>query len=215
MVEAQNKPEPMHSVKGLNIRDWLNSSYNTTVDDLPGDECPDDLFEGVSDCPDDPIHLPPYNDVIHGSPAYSWLLAKLENQLLLAPAEPDHMRTISCTIMDSLCHGTFRNISRQKAPHLCDMTFLVGWNPMDFLQDQEYEESPEQALERAITITGTGRNAQALTTAQYLRQTWPMVGEDVLEVVKHVVKGGSSDVQSGKFADKLAFGQSGALTYDW
>lgn len=189
------------------MQDWLHK-----VHEKSGDERPVDLFVGVSDFQDEepeganiPANLQQYRDFIVGNPAYTWLLARLERELLLTPAEPNHMQAISDTILNRLSHGAFRILSRAKGPHLCDMTFIVDWNPLVFLQEQEYD---EEAFERAITLTGTGSDAQALTTAQYLSQTWPLVGEEMLSILKRIVRCESgSTIQSGKYAIEPAFDQ--------
>ncbi|KAF2476948.1 uncharacterized protein BDR25DRAFT_348857 [Lindgomyces ingoldianus] len=181
-------PTPTSSSK---VQDWFNSMQGES-----GDECPVDLFVGVSDPPDEEPggasthgNLPRYCDFIVGNPAYTWLLSRLERELLLAPAEPNHMRAISDTILNGLSHRAFRNLSHERGPHLCDMTFMVDWDPLAFLQEQEYDEKPEEAFERAITLTGTGSNAQALTTAQYLSQTWPLWLYHTIERLRLITNG--------------------------
>ncbi|KAF2187664.1 hypothetical protein K469DRAFT_104019 [Zopfia rhizophila CBS 207.26] len=194
-------PDPTPSAK---VQDWLHSMHEES-----GDKRPVELFVGVSGPPDEepeganiPKDLPRYRDFIVRNPAYTWLLARLERELLLAPAEPNHMQAISDTILNGLSHGAFQNLSYEKGPHLCDMTFIVDWNPLAFLQEQEYDEKPEVAFERAITLTGTGSDAQALTTAQYLSQTWPLVGDEMLSPLKRVVRCGSgSTTQSNRMRD--------------
>ena len=181
---------------GAKVRYWLLS------DDIRGGgEWPEETFFGLSEMGDretENLNLPRYQEFMAGNPAYKWLLAKFESGPLLSSAHPNHMQPISNAIEKVVSHRAFQVFSRKRSPHVCDMTFTVDWDPIRFLQEQEYDEPYEQALECAITITGTGRNAQILTTVQYLRQTWPLAGEEVFQVQKRVVRAGYATVGSGK-----------------
>ena len=64
----------------------------------------------------------------------------------------------------------------------------LDWNPLKFLEEQKYTEKPDEALKRAITLTGSKNDAQALTASEYLSQTWPATGEFVMELVVRVVR---------------------------
>lgn len=200
-------PDPAPTAK---VHDWLHY-----VQMKSGDERPKEYFVGVSDLSDEeaegskiPEDLPRYRDFVTRNPAYAWLLARLERELLLVPAAPNHMQTISGTILNSLSHGAFQKLGHEKGPHLCEMTFIVDWDPLAFLKEQEYEEKAEEAFARAITLTGTGRDAQALTTAQYLSQTWPLVGDEVLDLLKRVIRCGSgSTAQLSKHWTEIVLGR--------
>jgi hypothetical protein len=65
-------------------------------------------------------------------------------------------------------------VSRKKSVEAYKITFEIEWDPLAFIKEQEYREEPGEAIERAITLTGYAKDAQALTCAQYLRQTWPL-----------------------------------------
>ncbi|OGM45005.1 hypothetical protein ABOM_005741 [Aspergillus bombycis] len=60
----------------------------------------------------------------------------------------------------------------------------------EIADDLECAESADDAIERAITITGSIKDAQAMATVQYLCQTWPSTGIHLLRLVKDVVRGG-------------------------
>ena len=178
----------------LKIKRWLEK--------LPKDqdiEIPTDVFDGVSDLPEeDPEELIPqdlskYCNLVRESPAYTWFLARLERCVVLSTAKTDRMPRISNVILNKLSREpAFRRISRHMNPHLCAMTFRVHWDPLAFLRDQEYNDGilPVDALERAITITGARTDAQAMTTSQYMNQTWPLVGQEILSFIKEVVRSG-------------------------
>lgn len=68
------------------------------------------------------------------------------------------------------------------------MTFRMEWDPLAFIKEQEYSEELDETMETAITLTGSARDAQALTCAQYLRQTWPSAAEHIIRLIKDVVR---------------------------
>jgi hypothetical protein len=46
----------------------------------------------------------------------------------------------------------------------------------------------ETALEGAITVTGPSHNAQALRCIDYMYQTWPSSGREIVRVVQKVLR---------------------------
>ncbi|KAK6811024.1 hypothetical protein RU639_013191 [Aspergillus parasiticus] len=86
-------------------------------------------------------------------------------------------------------------ISRKSSAEAYTVTFVIDWNPLSFLNDQGYKEEPGEAVERAITLTGTAEDAQALPCAQYLCQTWPSTGGHIIQLVKDIVRAGPGSRQ--------------------
>ncbi|KAK7531942.1 uncharacterized protein J3D65DRAFT_559080 [Phyllosticta citribraziliensis] len=64
----------------------------------------------------------------------------------------------------------------------------LNWSPRKFLESQEYKESPGEALAAAITITGSGKSAQATTTEAYLTQFWPESGAQTLRALQDSIR---------------------------
>ncbi|OQV03982.1 hypothetical protein CLAIMM_08939 [Cladophialophora immunda] len=128
-----------------------------------------------------------YQGVILNSAAYQWLVTYLRRELLLARAATDCMGIIRRNIDASLPKSN--KVSRHRSTEAHRMTFRVLWEPMAFVREQEYTEAPDEVLERAITLTGTTCDAQALTCAQYLRQAWPSTGEHIIRLLKDMVRG--------------------------
>lgn len=179
-------------------RDWLDN-----LDDLdelelynvPGNQ---DIEEDVlqEDHPDqdeeedgetNAFDLSAHRDLISASPAYRWLLVTLRRESLLAVEFSNNaMEDIRQTILSSL--KVSQKISRSRSAEAFRATFLINWDPIAFLKEQLYGEDLGEAIEKVITLTGSAKNAQALTTLQYLRQTWPITGEYILQLVKGVLK---------------------------
>jgi hypothetical protein len=90
----------------------------------------------------------------------------------------------------------FQTYSCQQIPHVCEMNFDIAWDLYTFLEEQEFEVLPEEAFQQAITLTGTVSNAQALTTAQYMSQTWGSMGDELLAILCDAIQNGKSTISS-------------------
>jgi hypothetical protein len=131
--------------------------------------------------------LAAYWSLIRGSPAYSWFLDNIRRECTLLAPEPNIIGEIRNAILNALPSSP--KISRRKPAEIFNVGFMVDWDPVAFLREEEYTEKPEDAIERAITLTGSTVSAQALTCGGYLRQTWPSTGEQILYLIKSLVSG--------------------------
>ncbi|KAF3404922.1 hypothetical protein DPV78_003397 [Talaromyces pinophilus] len=138
-----------------------------------------------------------YKGFIFKAPAYKWLLASIRREFLLASAEPNVMESIRKTIVTSL--PSSHKISRKTSSAAYKVTFVVRWNPLAFVNEREYKEEQDEAIGRAITLTGSAGDAQALTCAQYLSQTWPSSGSHIIQLIKDVVRAGPDNQRTCKF----------------
>jgi hypothetical protein len=143
----------------------------------------DDVFEDdIEPRPD----TNSYRDFVVKTPAYHWLVATLQREVTLKRATPDLMEDISKKILVAL--PSYRKVSRNAPSQEYKATFELDWDPLSFVKEQQYTESPDEALERAITLTGSANDAQAVTTGEYLSQTWPATGKHVMRLVTDVVR---------------------------
>ncbi|KAI7977140.1 hypothetical protein EIK77_005345 [Talaromyces pinophilus] len=131
--------------------------------------------------------LAAYRSLIRGSPAHSWFLDNIRRECTLLAPEPNIIGEIRNAILNALPSSP--KISRRKPAEIFNVGFMVDWDPVAFLREEEYTEKPEDAIERAITLTGSTVSAQALTCGGYLRQTWPSTGEQILYLIKSLVSG--------------------------
>jgi len=108
------------------------------------------------------------------------------------------MHGVSSKLIDDVLSMVplFQTYSCQQIPHVCEMNFNVAWDLFTFLEEQEFEVLPEEAFQQAITLTGTVSNAQALTTAQYMSQTWGSVGDEILAILCDAIHDGKSTASS-------------------
>ncbi|KAL4940359.1 hypothetical protein BDV06DRAFT_22677 [Aspergillus oleicola] len=128
--------------------------------------------------------LETYRSFILGAPAFQWLIADMEKQFRLMPSMPDAAKTIRERILKTF--PSIQHFSRRNPPRSSKVTFFMPWDPVGFCKDQEYKEEVPLALATAVTLTGSTKVAQALTTSQYMRQIWPLSGPDILEVIQEV-----------------------------
>lgn len=121
------------------------------------------------------------------SSAYEELLAQLRREFYLLPAELNIIGDIRGRIISSL--PSPRKVSRRISPSSCHAIFQLDWDIIDFFNTQGYLKEPYEVFEGVITITGSLQDAQAATCAQYIKQTWPFIGEIVILLVKDALKG--------------------------
>lgn len=99
-------------------------------------------------------------------------------------ASPDIMQDIKEKVLSAFPKP---RISRKAPLQAYEAAFELDWDPLSFVQEQQYTETPGEALKRAITLTGTGSDAQAVTTIEYLSQTWPTTGAHIMRLVTDVI----------------------------
>ncbi|PTB37467.1 hypothetical protein M441DRAFT_149409 [Trichoderma asperellum CBS 433.97] len=157
---------------------------STTRDD---EALEDDVPDEYGEVPES--WLIAYRKLLTGSSAYEELLARLQREFYLVPAELNIMGEIRGRIISSL--PSPHKVSRRISPRSCHAIFQLDWDIIDFFNTQGYLKESYEVFEGVITITGSCQDAQAATCAQYIKQTWPFIGEIVIRLVKDVLKGAS------------------------
>jgi hypothetical protein len=192
LVDVQPLPGNEEMPLGDIMDNWYKSMADKEVD-IPSeldisalDEAGLDTYSD-SDSSDETYMPDPskYQEFISKSPAYEWLLASLRQELLLISTHPNAREIIHEKILSILPSSS--RISKRKSTAAINVTFRITWNPLNFVKAQGYKEKPDDVIERAITLTGSDKDAQALTCKEYLCQVWPSSGEDIVELVKNVV----------------------------
>ncbi|KAF2230905.1 hypothetical protein EV356DRAFT_579648 [Viridothelium virens] len=137
-----------------------------------------------------------FNGLISDRVANQWLLKNLHKEILMAPADPDLVGDLRCRIFEFISGGDASNISYISAART-SLGFRLDWHLLAFVQEQNYPGLPHEAIGKAITLTGSVDDAQALTCEQYMQQTWPSSGQYVLSLVKDIMqREGRFSVQS-------------------
>lgn len=186
LADSTTNMDPFDRIKNWNLDIDLVQDATTAPKEEPDDVVDNYHFGDLeeADLATFEREISVFRDFITQLPAYEWLLQSIRKELYMdnrGKVQTDIRRKI----LDYL--PTDRKISRKKGPQRFIMTFNVDWDPHSFFREQEYRESFDKAVERAITITGSEIDAQAATTTQYISQTWPLFGIHLLRVVKRVV----------------------------
>lgn len=137
------------------------------------EEAPEDLFYS-------------FRELLHDTEAYEWFLTRLQREFRLVSTEPNAIQQIRNQIRSSLPSAD--RISRKKDWQSCGAAFELDWDITEFFKTQRYSNRPDQVLRGVITLTGSCRDAQATTCSQYMRQTWPLTGEEMLQLVEKTLK---------------------------
>lgn len=137
-----------------------------------------------------------YRQLVFSSVAYEWLVSCLEREICLCrvrePVETgtENVKTVTSYILTVLLDDN-EIISRGAWSKTYKTEFQVVWRLKQFLSTRYgVSENLGQVLRRAIALTGSGCEAQALTCSEYLDQTWPMSGKQVLAAVSEALETG-------------------------
>lgn len=133
-----------------------------------------------------------YRDFILATSAYKWLIASLQREARLTRATPDLMERIQEKIISVLPPAP--RPRREEPSQKYMVVFELDWDPVAFVEVQEYSEAPEEVLEKVVTLTGSLNDAQAVTTKSYLCQTWPVTGEQVMRLLNDSLRSKGSEV---------------------
>ncbi|KAJ5538344.1 purine and uridine phosphorylase [Penicillium frequentans] len=123
-----------------------------------------------------------YRKFISNSPAYKWLLGSIQREIALSPADPNAQDAIRAQILESI--PLTWTMGRHDKPKIYQTTFTINWNPVAFVREQGYDQDNDGYLGKMITITGSRIDAQAMTSLQYIHQTWHSYGAQIIQIVE-------------------------------
>ena len=173
--------------KGMSLLDkmsmWVKSNE---IDTVTGN---DELFEGVRDDDDEitnEVGLSVYHGIVLKSPPYEWLLSTLRKECFLqwSSRQP---RIIVENIRQKILDGLpTRTISKRHSLSACEVTFDLQRGNSGDRENRLFSGlvPSETLLPELITVTGCQEESQALTVEQYLCQTWPTYGLQLLNVLQ-------------------------------
>lgn len=156
----------------------------TTYPEYPKD-IEKDLEADVDDNFDVEKELPDLAEAVvflFQSDAFEQLQTRMRTESLLSDRDGQAIQSIRTTILGALDTPD----SRSQGLKLRTAKFSVSWNPVEFLR-QQYPEVERPAIKDIITLTGAATDAQAVTCELYIRQLWPLSGEDALLVLQMAV----------------------------
>ena len=106
------------------------------------------------------------------------------------------------TTIDAIRHDVLAGLDFQKVQErqfsrqTCKLIFDVAWSPLDFLREQKCEDGEDQEIGKVITLNGSAINAQAITCAQCMHQTWPTTGVESLRALEAAIAEESTGIYS-------------------
>lgn len=125
-----------------------------------------------------------FPEIVHAE-AWRWLTSRITQNITSFSQQLSIQDVIAYQVKKKIYQST--KTERQRSHH--DVTFEVEWDPIAFIQEQCYDQSPQEAIARAITLTGTATEARAVESAQYTKEMWPFSSVFVMRVVQDVVSG--------------------------
>jgi hypothetical protein len=136
----------------------------------------------------DLLDVSSYRNALTQSSAYPWLLSHLQLESNLECAGPVQTKNvIKHQILDKI--GRPAKISRKYQSSVCTIMFDLC-SPIVLWEQQQYKETLSEVISDAITVTGHGDNVQATTCLQYMSQTWPQTGENIIRLLQRCVETG-------------------------
>lgn len=195
--------------KGMPLLDKM-SMWRSRDDDATPAADGDDYFHGVNDDEDqddhiENINLSAYQKVIFDSQAYKWFLATCKKEVTLQQETTTSSSSCIMTnesirrkLMEKLPTGT---ISKRYAPSRHEVTFVLeGHLNIALRLERETVEPasrPPRSFSDFVVLTGSVNQAQALTIKQYMSQTWPANGLQMLEALEEGMQN-PKNLESGK-----------------
>lgn len=131
-------------------------------------------------------HTSLYSDVLKTTD-YQWLISQLQRELrLVIPTEADVTTSIRQAIKAAL--PPIRRVSSKVSPGSYLVELQLDWDIFGFFETQGYTIPPDEAFNGVITLTRSDLGAQATSTSQYIRQTWPTGGEECSKILKETLR---------------------------
>lgn len=143
-----------------------------------------------------------YADCVSDPRGYQWLSETLRAKIKHRPSVLDARRQIRNVVIKTLRDVRSKNIlsmSETQPIKPQRIALEIDWDPKSFVVEQQYDLTPEDAIANAITVTGSPKDCQALTTSQYLTQTWASTGDSMIRLIRCVLGGKPGERHSGKF----------------
>lgn len=168
---------------------------------------PTDLFEGITDGNDQDdidhsVDASSYNKIVLGCSAYSWLISRLRRQSVLECGE-SQMSTLSGIRRYVLKALPPVSVSKRRSPQTHTVAFRFLWGSMlKRLQIENNKQHLSSGIASILTTTlASDDKAQLATVGDYFRQTWPLGGEEIFQVLEQVLEGLGTTAGSAKHCE--------------
>lgn len=173
--EESNVPDkpPVHEIMQM----WFDRQSDSDNQVVETDE-PIDLASPAQELSDTfENNAQNYERLIAATPAYQWLVKSLCNRFLLTSASDDVVGQIRNEIYKHVPKP--QHISKSASTMSTKAYFEMDW---DFAAIGDIDDG--ESMDSILTVTGSEQDAQAMTCAEYIQQTWPTNGMYVWRLVK-------------------------------
>lgn len=163
---------------------WRNSLDQGLIQRTRSDACSRATQTGmVSDFSHDAPDFKQFAEVVFTDCSYTWLIARLRGRSLSTIDEDDDLEKVRRAILNALPETPD---IQSGISSTFQANFEVSWPLRAFLVEQ-FPDTITPDIGRIMTITGNICDAQALTCAQYMEQTWPCTGVHLLHLLQKLV----------------------------
>jgi len=107
--------------------------------------------------------------------SYTWLKSAVQSRALL-----DYTRASTLISLRRTLASVFTRPRGNRALQKHSVVVKMSWDPCHFIQEQGYGGSDCLLTALTLTCTDDETNTQLLSCIQYVRQTWPLIGEAVV-----------------------------------
>ena len=201
--ESKTEFDKESSLDEVDLETHERGSRSPDLTTGEGDEQPETDEQGSES------ELAAYKEFISKTEAYEWLRTRLQRELRLVPAEPDILGRVRHNILSAL--PPVHRISTKISSQSCGARFELEWDILEFFKRQKYLPKPYEAFDGVITLTGSYRDAQATTCAQYIDQTWPSTGGVTIRLIRALLQGKEGSLHSSKLLIWMNYLEHSAL----
>jgi hypothetical protein len=139
--------------------------------------------------------LADYKVFVESSESYRWLVSRIWQHGRLSYGDPDTKSEISINLRERLrTHESLQKMSHQRPLSKVLVEFILQWHPKDHVEEQGQDYPLSSTLDNILCLTGSWDEAQAMTAADYMRQTWPNTGEAVISLFKLLLTNPGQDI---------------------
>lgn len=157
---------------------WQNKEME--LEPSPQQQTPWDDGMDLDDGPRGFPGLHEYRDFLLRCSAYTWLRSAALKKIQL---EQEELHSAQVDIQQAIL-DTFETPMFRERDHLVvhGMVFEFAWI-RGFLERQDYDIPPHEALPRVIVLTGSENHSWATTCLRFVQIAWPETGQPVLELL--------------------------------
>lgn len=197
MSETDETVDPAPREPGLYDDFGVIDSWATAVKEETLEVLGDPMPENVHSTAEDPLQQRRTDgkNQLTRSEAYSWLVAAIKQHLQLDCISAKTRNTNHETIISHLDSMTslladvkYTRVSHRRPANTFVVALEMAWDLLGFLRTQRQDvKSSTTALGSIVTLTGDEQYVQALRCEDYLEQTWPTTGRNLLKVMTELV----------------------------